>query len=140
MNRVELERHLRANGCYLHPLPSPSLPGRGEVFGNLFEAVVFRHKVNCMTTETAVAAGSLARWTTNNLPEPPRSGWTLWAALIVAFVAIAGAGGMTNTMFSNDARDNGWGMRLRRYCRRLSDRWNRRTTIECATREWLKPI
>jgi len=32
-----------------------------------------------------------------------------WAT-IVAFVAIAGAGGMTNTMFSNYARDKGWGM------------------------------
>jgi hypothetical protein len=32
-----------------------------------------------------------------------------WAT-IVAFIAIAGAGGLTNTMFSNYARDKGWGM------------------------------
>jgi hypothetical protein len=31
-------------------------------------------------------------------------------AMVVAFVAIAGAGGMTNSMFSNYARDKGWGM------------------------------
>jgi hypothetical protein len=31
-------------------------------------------------------------------------------ALIVGFIAIAGAGGLTNTMFSNYARDKGWGM------------------------------
>lgn len=31
-------------------------------------------------------------------------------AFIVAFVAIAGAGGLTNSMFSNYARDKGWGM------------------------------
>ena len=31
-------------------------------------------------------------------------------AMIVAFIAIAGAGGLTNTMFSNYARDKGWGM------------------------------
>ncbi len=31
-------------------------------------------------------------------------------AMVVAFVAIAGAGGLTNTMFSNYARDKGWGM------------------------------
>lgn len=31
-------------------------------------------------------------------------------AVIVAFIAIAGAGGLTNTMFSNYARDKGWGM------------------------------
>lgn len=30
--------------------------------------------------------------------------------VIVAFIAIAGAGGLTNTMFSNYARDKGWGM------------------------------
>ena len=32
-----------------------------------------------------------------------------WAT-IVAFIAIAGAGGLTNSMFSNYARDKGWGM------------------------------
>lgn len=31
-------------------------------------------------------------------------------AMLAAFAAIAGAGGMTNTMFSNYARDKGWGM------------------------------
>lgn len=31
-------------------------------------------------------------------------------AVIVGFIAIAGAGGLTNTMFSNYARDKGWGM------------------------------
>ncbi len=31
-------------------------------------------------------------------------------AMIVAFIAIAGAGGLTNSMFSNYARDKGWGM------------------------------
>ncbi len=31
-------------------------------------------------------------------------------AMVVAFIAIAGAGGLTNTMFSNYARDKGWGM------------------------------
>lgn len=31
-------------------------------------------------------------------------------SMVVAFVAIAGAGGLTNTMFSNYARDKGWGM------------------------------
>lgn len=31
-------------------------------------------------------------------------------AVVVAFIAIAGAGGLTNTMFSNYARDKGWGM------------------------------
>ncbi len=30
--------------------------------------------------------------------------------MIVGFIAIAGAGGLTNTMFSNYARDKGWGM------------------------------
>jgi hypothetical protein len=32
-----------------------------------------------------------------------------WAVL-VAFIGIAGAGGLTNTLFSNYARDKGWGM------------------------------
>lgn len=32
-----------------------------------------------------------------------------WAT-IVAFIAIAGLGGLTNTLFSNYARDKGWGM------------------------------
>ena len=36
----------------------------------------------------------------------PELDWTL----IAVFVAIAGAGGMTNTMFSNYAREKGWGM------------------------------
>lgn len=31
-------------------------------------------------------------------------------AILAAFASIAGAGGMTNTMFSNFARDKGWGM------------------------------
>jgi hypothetical protein len=35
-----------------------------------------------------------------------------WAT-IVAFIGIAGAGGLTNTMFSNYARDKGWGMGAR---------------------------
>src|SRR6185436_1343100 len=30
--------------------------------------------------------------------------------MIVSFIAIAGAGGLTNMMFSNYARDKGWGM------------------------------
>ncbi|MGE0607892.1 MAG: Nramp family divalent metal transporter [Pirellulales bacterium] len=36
----------------------------------------------------------------------PRLDW----AMIASFAAIAGAGGMTNVMFSNYARDKGWGM------------------------------
>ena len=32
-----------------------------------------------------------------------------WAT-IVAFIGIAGAGGLSNTLFSNYARDKGWGM------------------------------
>jgi hypothetical protein len=35
-----------------------------------------------------------------------------WAT-IVAFIGIAGAGGLSNTLFSNYARDKGWGMGLR---------------------------
>ncbi len=35
-----------------------------------------------------------------------------WAT-IVAFIGIAGAGGLSNTMFSNYARDKGWGMGAR---------------------------
>ena len=31
-------------------------------------------------------------------------------AILAAFIAIAGAGGMSNTLFSNYARDKGWGM------------------------------
>jgi hypothetical protein len=31
-------------------------------------------------------------------------------AMVVSFIAIAGAGGLTNMMFSNYARDKGWGM------------------------------
>ena len=31
-------------------------------------------------------------------------------AILAAFIGIAGAGGMTNTLFSNYARDKGWGM------------------------------
>lgn len=31
-------------------------------------------------------------------------------AMVVAFIAIAGAGGLSNTLFSNYARDKGWGM------------------------------
>jgi hypothetical protein len=34
-------------------------------------------------------------------------------AMIVAFIGIAGAGGLSNTMFSNYARDKGWGMGAR---------------------------
>ncbi len=34
-------------------------------------------------------------------------------AMLAAFAAIAGAGGMTNTLFSNFARDAGWGMGAR---------------------------
>src|SRR3990172_6372075 len=30
--------------------------------------------------------------------------------MVVAFIGIAGAGGLTNMMFSNYARDKGWGM------------------------------
>lgn len=33
--------------------------------------------------------------------------------MVVAFAAIAGAGGLTNTLFSNYARDKGWGMGAR---------------------------
>jgi hypothetical protein len=36
----------------------------------------------------------------------PRLDW----AMLVAFCAIAGAGGLSNTLFSNYARDKGWGM------------------------------
>ena len=32
-----------------------------------------------------------------------------WAT-VVAFIGIAGAGGLSNTLFSNYARDKGWGM------------------------------
>src|SRR5262249_20467089 len=50
-----------------------------------------------------------------------RSGlWSYWRrhgrlppldwALLAAFAAIAGAGGMSNSLFSNFARDKGWGM------------------------------
>src|SRR5262249_7077252 len=31
-------------------------------------------------------------------------------AMVVAFIGIAGAGGLSNTLFSNYARDKGWGM------------------------------
>ena len=31
-------------------------------------------------------------------------------AMVVAFIGIAGAGGLCNTLFSNYARDKGWGM------------------------------
>jgi len=34
-------------------------------------------------------------------------------AMIVAFIGIAGAGGLSNTLFSNYARDKGWGMGCR---------------------------
>jgi len=34
-------------------------------------------------------------------------------AMLAAFAAIAGAGGLTNTLFSNYARDKGWGMGAR---------------------------
>ena len=34
-------------------------------------------------------------------------------AMIVAFIGIAGAGGLSNTLFSNYARDKGWGMGAR---------------------------
>ena len=30
--------------------------------------------------------------------------------MVVAFIGIAGAGGLTNTLFSNYTRDKGWGM------------------------------
>ena len=33
--------------------------------------------------------------------------------MVVAFIGIAGAGGLTNTLFSNYARDKGWGMGAR---------------------------
>lgn len=36
----------------------------------------------------------------------PPLDWTM----VVGFIAIAGAGGLTNSMFSNYARDKGWGM------------------------------
>lgn len=36
----------------------------------------------------------------------PRLDW----AMIASFISIAGAGGLTNVMFSNYARDKGWGM------------------------------
>jgi hypothetical protein len=36
----------------------------------------------------------------------PDLDWTM----VAGFIAIAGAGGMTNTLFSNYARDKGWGM------------------------------
>jgi hypothetical protein len=36
----------------------------------------------------------------------PRLDW----AMVVAFIGIAGAGGLSNTLFSNYARDKGWGM------------------------------
>ena len=38
--------------------------------------------------------------------KPPDLDW----AMIAGFVAIAGAGGLTNALFSNYARDKGWGM------------------------------
>jgi hypothetical protein len=34
-------------------------------------------------------------------------------AMVVAFIGIAGAGGLSNTLFSNYARDKGWGMGCR---------------------------
>jgi hypothetical protein len=34
-------------------------------------------------------------------------------AMVVAFIGIAGAGGLSNTLFSNYARDKGWGMGVR---------------------------
>jgi hypothetical protein len=34
-------------------------------------------------------------------------------AMIMAFIGIAGAGGLSNTLFSNYARDKGWGMGAR---------------------------
>jgi len=34
-------------------------------------------------------------------------------AMVVAFIGIAGAGGLSNTLFSNYARDTGWGMGAR---------------------------
>jgi hypothetical protein len=34
-------------------------------------------------------------------------------AMVVAFIGIAGAGGLSNTLFSNYARDKGWGMGAR---------------------------
>jgi len=34
-------------------------------------------------------------------------------AMVVAFIGIAGAGGLSNTLFSNHARDKGWGMGAR---------------------------
>ncbi|MBI1901558.1 MAG: Nramp family divalent metal transporter [Planctomycetia bacterium] len=48
---------------------------------------------------------NLAGYVAENGRLPPLD----WA-MIVGFIGIAGAGAMTNTMFSNYARDKGWGM------------------------------
>ena len=45
--------------------------------------------------------------------------------ILAAFIAIAGAGGMTNTLFSNYARDKGWGMGKHRPAANFGGRWHR---------------
>ena len=43
-----------------------------------------------MTDQPTVAAGALAPWEIDNLPEPPRSGRKLWLGLIGPGVVLAG--------------------------------------------------
>jgi hypothetical protein len=65
----------------------------------------FRAKFKNYLDHEGLAYVSLVGYVRENGRAPPLD----WA-VVVAFIAIAGAGGLTNSMFSNYARDKGWGM------------------------------
>jgi hypothetical protein len=59
---------------------------------------------NLLEHEGVEYVGALSYW--REAGRLPSVDW----ALVVAFIGIAGAGGLSNTLFSNYARDKGWGM------------------------------
>lgn len=108
------------------PYGDGDLTIRGRIVDSQWEADQIVLRAGASTQRFAAfadcppAARRLARALVENQGFDRQTLWAFWSregqlpdlnwGMVAAFAAIAGAGGMTNALFSNYARDKGWGM------------------------------
>jgi hypothetical protein len=103
---VEVEGTIAENQAWLPEQFIVEQDGKRETFDRIEDVPEPYAKVLAQYVEFQGLkhAGIVSYWRENG--RLPPLDW----AMLAAFAAIAGAGGMTNAMFSNYARDKGWGM------------------------------
>ena len=105
--------HAQGRGRDHRPSPlEAGMPDRSQTHGRTqhytdlqtCRSRMLRGSATCCDHEGVEYVGLVGYWRDHG--RLPALDW----AMVVAFIGIAGAGGLTNTLFSNYARDKGWGM------------------------------